>query len=311
VPLRFFGSGFDLGDVLRYKPDVMIDRPTEMTLGGTRISLLPAQSGETDDAMFIHLPADGVLFVGDALMPYFGAPFVEEGSVDGLLAAIDQIDGLAPRVLVHGHDPLTRIFNGTTMLQNLRTQLGWLRAEVLGAMERGTPRAEIIQSNLIPPTLRASPSSVQLAYLVMRDNAIDRLFDERSGYWQSGLVGLDALGDADQGAALVDYLELGEGELVGAARHMEADGRHELAASLLRAARARLPGSDRLRAEQRVVYLKLMEKYQAFDPFKFFIYSGQIDQNIKQMNPLGGTTPASTAASVGRLSANKKIPEMK
>ena len=116
---RFFGEGFSLDDVLAYKPDVAIDQPTEMTIGGTRFSLLPTRGGETDDALLIHMPEHGVLFVGDILMPYFGAPFVEEGSVDGLLAGIDQVNALKPRILLHGHEPLTRIFDSTDMLADL------------------------------------------------------------------------------------------------------------------------------------------------------------------------------------------------
>ena len=83
--------GFRLDDVLGYKPDVTIDRPTELVIGGTRFTLLPTRGGETDDALLMHMPDHGVLFVGDILMPYFGAPFIAEGSVDGLLAAIDQV----------------------------------------------------------------------------------------------------------------------------------------------------------------------------------------------------------------------------
>lgn len=49
------------------------------------------------------------------------------------------------------------------------------------------------------------------------------------------------------------------------------------------AARANLPASDPLRAAQRLVYLKLMEKYQEFNPFKFILYAGQIDQATAQM----------------------------
>ena len=35
----------------------------------------------------------------------------------------------------------------------------------------------------------------------------------------------------------------------------------------------------------RLVYLKLMEKYQEFNPFKFIVYSAQIDQPTAQMSP--------------------------
>src|SRR5215475_1468823 len=38
---RFFGDKFRLDDVLSYHPDVLVDRPTELIIGGTRFELLP------------------------------------------------------------------------------------------------------------------------------------------------------------------------------------------------------------------------------------------------------------------------------
>ena len=60
-----------------------------MKVGGTRIELIPLRGGETDDAMLIHLPDQGVMLVGDFIMPYLGAPFVQEGDLQGLLDAIN------------------------------------------------------------------------------------------------------------------------------------------------------------------------------------------------------------------------------
>jgi glyoxylase-like metal-dependent hydrolase (beta-lactamase superfamily II) len=287
---RFFGQGFRLDDVLAYKPDVAIDRPTELTIGGTRFSLQPTRGGETDDALLIHMPEHGVLFVGDILMPYVGAPFIEEGSVDGLLAGIDHVNGLKPRVLLHGHEPLTRFLDSTDMLADLRVQLGWLRDQVRRLLAQGETRSALHQANLTPPTLEHSGSAVHLAFLVFREHMINRLFDQHSGYWQNGLQGLDTLSDADHGAALVDYLGVGESQVVAAVERMVADGRHELAGSVLRRAQTRLPASDRLRSAQRVVYLKLMEKYQEFDPFKFILYAGQIEQSTAQMDTRAAAT---------------------
>ena len=48
------------------------------------------------------MPAQRVLFVGDVLMPYLGAPFTEEGSVDGLLASIEQIEALRRAIYCMG-----------------------------------------------------------------------------------------------------------------------------------------------------------------------------------------------------------------
>ncbi len=280
----FFGKGFQLADVLSYRPDVAIDRPTELIVGGTRFELLPTRGGETDDALLIHMAQQGVLFVGDILMPYLGAPFVEEGSVDGLLAAIDQVHALEPRHLLHGHEPLTRIFSSTAMLDDLRVQLVWLRDEVVRAVPDGRERSAIHAANLVPPTLERSDSTVHLAYLVLRENMINRLYDENSGYWQNGLQGLDALTDADRGEALVDYLGVSEAQLASAAERMVADGKHELAAAVLRWAQPRLTKSPRLDAVRKLTYLRLMEKYQEFNPFKFILYGGEIDESTTQID---------------------------
>ncbi len=281
---RFFGDKFRLDDVLSYQPDVMVDRPTQLVIGGTRFSLLPTRGGETNDALLVHMPDEGVLFVGDILMPYLGAPFTPEGSVDGLLEAIDQVHTLKPLHLLHGHEPLTRTFSSTAMLDDLRIQLAWLRDEVLRAMKGGAERGVIQQANLVPPTLSSSSSEVHLAYLLVRENMINRLFQQNSGYWQNGLHGLDALTDADYGAALVDYLGLSDKQLAAAAERMIKDGKHELAAAMLRWAQTRSPDSTQLNASRRLAYLKLMEKYQEFNPFKLIVYSGQINQPIAQMN---------------------------
>src|SRR5262249_12960243 len=93
----FFGERFSIDDVLSFKPDFTIDRRTELKIGGTRIELIPVQGGETHDAMLIHLPDQNVMFVGDFIMPYLGAPFVQEGDLQGLLDAIDIVAQKNPR----------------------------------------------------------------------------------------------------------------------------------------------------------------------------------------------------------------------
>src|SRR5438132_644508 len=43
---QFFGEAFSLDDVRSFKPDITIDRRTELQIGGTRIELIPAPGGE-------------------------------------------------------------------------------------------------------------------------------------------------------------------------------------------------------------------------------------------------------------------------
>jgi glyoxylase-like metal-dependent hydrolase (beta-lactamase superfamily II) len=280
---QFFGEAFNMDNVRSFKPDITIDRRTELKIGGTRIELIPVHGGETHDAMFIHLPDQGVMFVGDFIMPYLGAPFVEEGDFQGLLDAIDVVVEKHPRYLLHGHEPLTRNFASVSMLAQLKTDLVWLHEQILTAIRRGDERAAIHQANLIPPGLLGGQPDVYQPYLILREHVIDRLYDQNVGYWQPDLQGLDHLGRADRAELFVDYLGVSEKQLVKTVERLAADGKYELAASLLESAGDRFEGSTSVANAKRLVYLKLMEENQNTDPFKFIIYSGKIGEQTPQM----------------------------
>src|SRR5882757_7518596 len=283
---HFFGERFSLDDVRSFKPDVTIDGHTELKIGGTRIELIPVHGGETHDAMFIHLPGQGVMFVGDFIMPYLGAPFVEEGDFQGLLDAIDVVVEKRSQHLLHGHEPLTRNFASSSMLAQLKTDLVWLREQVLNATRRGDDRAAIHQANLIPPGLLNDQPDVYQPYLILREHVIDRLYDQNVGYWQSDLQGLEHLTRADHAELLIDYLGVSERQLVNAVERLTADGKYELAASLFESAGDRFEHSSSVANAKRLVYLKLMEKHQNTDPFKFIIYSGKIGERTPQITAL-------------------------
>jgi glyoxylase-like metal-dependent hydrolase (beta-lactamase superfamily II) len=280
---QFFGERFSLDNLRSFKPDVTIDRRTELKIGGTRVELIPVQGGETHDAMFVHLPDQGVMFVGDFIMPYLGAPFVEEGDFQGLLDAIDIVVEKHPPHLLHGHEPLTRNFASSSMLAQLKTDLVWLREQVLSATRRGDERGTIHQANLIPPGLLNGQADVYQPYLILREHVIDRLYDQNVGYWQPDLQGLEHLTGADRAELLVDYLGVSERQLVKTVERLADDGKYELAASLLESSGNRFQGSASVANAKRLVYLKLMEKHQNTDPFKFIIYSGRFGEQTPQL----------------------------
>jgi glyoxylase-like metal-dependent hydrolase (beta-lactamase superfamily II) len=279
----FFGERFNIDDVLSFRPDITIDRRTELKIGGTRIELVPVQGGETHDAMLINLPDQGVMFVGDFIMPYLGAPFVREGDLQGLLDAIDVVVQKNPRYLLHGHEPLTRNFASAAMLAQLKIDLAWLRDQVLGAIRRGDERGAIHQANLIPPGLLNDQPDVYQPYLIMREHVIDRLYHDNVGYWLPNLQGLEHLTRADQAELLVDYLGVSESQLVKTVERLTADGRYELAASLLESSGDKFAPSASVVNAKRFVYLKLMEKHQNTDPFKFIIYSAKAGEQTPQI----------------------------
>lgn len=276
----FFGAKFQEQDVRTFKPDVLVDRRTTIAIGGTHVELVPIKGGETQDAMFINLPDLKTTFVGDFIMPYLGAPFVHEGDLPGLYEAIGTLASLHPTHILHGHEPLTRMFNSTAMLEQVRDDLEWLEGRVESAMQLGAVRADIHQANLVPPALLSGAHDTAVPYLVLREHVIDRIFSQHAGYWQADLQGLDHLGRADQADLLLHYLGRSESQILDAARQLVADGKYELAARLLDACRERLGQSKEFAATERTVYLKLMEKNQNDDPFKFILYANKAGMQV-------------------------------
>jgi glyoxylase-like metal-dependent hydrolase (beta-lactamase superfamily II) len=282
---QFFGERFKAEDVVSYKPDVAIDNRTDVNIGGSNFELIPARGGETHDAMLIYLPDEKVMFTGDMIMPYLGAPFAEEGDLQGLLDAIDEVVGRNPEHLLHGHEPLTRVFSSPLILSHLKTDLAWLRDQVLTAIRRGDERAAIHEANLIPPDLLANQPDAYEPYYILREHVIDRIYDQNVGYWEANLQGLAHPGRANRAELLVDYLGLSQAQIVKAADRLNADGKYELAADLIESAEAKFPSSDSLKRVKRFAYLKLMEQNQNTDPFKFIIYSAKIGEQTPQINP--------------------------
>ena len=281
---KFFGERFSPEDVLSYKPDTAINNRTDLTIGGSKFELIPARGGETHDAMLIYLPEEKVMFMGDVIMPYLGAPFIEEGDLQGLFDAIDVVVSRDPQYLLHGHEPLTRVFSSPVILSHLKTDLAWLRDQVLTAIRHGDERAAIHEANLIPPDLLANQPDAYQPYYILREHVIDRIYDQNVGYWEANLHGLAHPGRTDRAELLFDYLGLSEAQIVKAADRLDADGKYAMAADLLESAETKFPNSDSVKRAKRFVYLKLMEKNQNTDPFKFIIYSGQIGEQTPQIN---------------------------
>jgi hypothetical protein len=173
------------------------------------------------------------------------------------------------------------------MLAQLKADLFWLREEVLAAIRRGDENAAIHQANLIPPELLTGHPDVHLPYLLMREHVIDRLYDQNVGYWQADLQGISHLSRADRAEILVDYLGLSAMQLARALQHMVADGKYELAASLLESSGDNFAQSESGAKFKRLIYLKLMEQYQNTDPFKFILYSAKAGEQTPQMGAGG------------------------
>src|SRR5215469_2573772 len=166
---------------LELRPTRLIDKPESLTIGGTPFRLYPAHGGETADALLIELPDSGVVFVGDVFMPYLGAPFNAEGSVEGLLKAITLLRSLHPKLLIHGHTPLTENFT-VQALEPLEIGVRSIYRDTLSSIHDGAPLSEALWRNLVPAELEPYPDVVP-AFLLMREGAIKRLYSQLTGYW--------------------------------------------------------------------------------------------------------------------------------
>jgi hypothetical protein len=204
--------------------DQLIADETKMSIGETDFVLYPAAGGETSDALMVYLPASGVLFTGDVMMLYLGAPFFAEGSPGGLLDTLRLIAEIGPRVLVHGHTTLTEQFT-VDAVPGLLAALTELRDQSLAGIGRGLTLTELLKANILPEVLREYPAAVG-PYLITRDHFVQRLHRQHTGYWQPDGQGLEPI-DAAHRAAALDLL---------------ADGQPEHFASTARA--IRLPGGD-------------------------------------------------------------------
>jgi glyoxylase-like metal-dependent hydrolase (beta-lactamase superfamily II) len=270
VPFRYF---FGAGGQRRYTvvPDRLVGAREALTVGGVEFVLYPVHGGETEDALMIHLPGSGVLFVGDVFMPYFGAPFLPEGSPEEFFDTLSLIRSLRPRLLIHGHPPLTELFTVQT-LPGFESTLRELHGRTLQAIGEGRTLAEILQQNILPRTLRTQPDLV-LQYLLVRDNFIKRVYHRRSGYWKPDGEGMEVVAPNEWAAALNVLVGEREGAFVRSVRTLLDQGDYAVALKLADLARITYPGSDALAGLRRQALDGLRARNQQLNPFKFIIYS--------------------------------------
>jgi glyoxylase-like metal-dependent hydrolase (beta-lactamase superfamily II) len=269
VPFHFFFGAGAVGP-WQLEPNRRVTARETLTVGETRFVLEPTRGGETDDALMVQLPDAGLLFVGDAFMPYFGAPFLAEGSVDGLLDTIAQVRALAPERLIHGHAPLTQNFT-IEILPALGEALERTRDRALDGLRHARTLSDTLGEAILPESLARHPDAV-MPFLLMRDNLIARLYQQRTGYWKSDGEGLEVFGRAEQAAAF-DLVARGRADaFADAADSLNARGDYGMALRVAELGLTAHPSSAALASEKQRALDGLTARYQ-LNPFKFLIYS--------------------------------------
>jgi len=280
----FFGNGTMKLDA---RPDRLISAPETLSEGGLDLVLTPARSGETADALFVQDRKHDILFVGDAFMPYVGAPFVSEGSPEGYLGAISMVLDLQPRRLIHGHTPLTMIFTIEAM-PGLKEAMNALYARSLAAARAARPLADVLHDNFLPDSLRDTPAAVQ-PYLITRDTFVQRVYTEHAGYWQSNGEGIDIFTRAEWAGAL-DILGGGtDTAFARAADRLESRGDAGMALQIAELGLTRYPASTALQKSRRRALRTLREIYSQMNPFRFIVYSEWAGRGLDPVEPADDT----------------------
>jgi glyoxylase-like metal-dependent hydrolase (beta-lactamase superfamily II) len=252
-------------------PNRLVGARETLTVGGTELVLHHVRGGETEDALLVHLPGSGVLFVGDAFMPYFGAPFLPEGSPEGFFEMVAVIRSIGPRLLIHGHPPLTENFT-MEALPGLDAALQELYQRTLGGISEGRTLVEILHQNVLPVSLREQPSAA-LPYLIMRDNFVKRVYHQRSGYWKPDGEGIEVLAPKEWAAALNLLAGERESAFVRSVQALLRQGDDALALKLADLGVVSYPASEALPGLRRQALDRLRARHQNLNPFKFIIYS--------------------------------------
>ena len=228
-------------------PDITYRDSKTFTLGGREIQLFHAL-GETNDATLVWLPQDQVVFIGDLNNANLGSPVMPEGYPEGLMAAVELIEGLAPKTLVPGHGRIQE----TTLesLQALSTVTANLMAQVRQSVGNGNDLEATLAAVTMPAEFRKDPL-LAATFQACREPYINRLFKNYTGYYGSNPVQFRPA-PARERSALLAELAGGNARLLATAARLSSEGKYQLALELLDIVTTNEPGNRdaRLAREQ-------------------------------------------------------------
>ncbi len=135
-------------------PDHPVTDTDTLRLGGRTIVINHPGPAHTPGDLTVWLPQDRVLFAGDLLIED-GVTMLVDGQSPALLAALDGIDALHPRVVVPGHGAIP--LDPAALVQRTREYVTALRADMRKAVEQGTPMTRALAA--LPPADQTRPVS--------------------------------------------------------------------------------------------------------------------------------------------------------
>jgi glyoxylase-like metal-dependent hydrolase (beta-lactamase superfamily II) len=260
----------------KHRFDVAVDRAVAkketLTVGGVELVLHPVQGGETNDALVVELPKSGVVFAGDVLMPYVGAPFFNEGSPQGLIDAYAYLRALKPKIVVQGHTAMTYRFTPESF-EGMEAALRETQAATLAAVATGRPLDAVLADAVLPGALKQHPSAV-IPFVATREHFITRVYQRQTGYWAPGAE-LEPVAP-DAWAAVLDLVaDESDAALARTAKRLNGQGDYALALKVATLGLSRHPDSAGLSDARATALDGLRLMHEQTDPFRFFIYSEQ------------------------------------
>ena len=135
----FFGERFSIDDVLSFKPDLTIDRRTQLKSGEHASSSFPCREEKLTTQCWSTCRISALCSSVISLCLIWAHRSSRRATCKGCSIRSNR-GAKEPPYLLHGHEPLTRNFASAAMLAQLKTDLSWLRDQVLGAMRRGDQR---------------------------------------------------------------------------------------------------------------------------------------------------------------------------
>ncbi|MCX5233323.1 MBL fold metallo-hydrolase [Streptomyces sp. NBC_00233] len=259
-------------------PDRLVESRESLTIGGVEFVLIPIAGGETEDGLVIHVPSRDVVFTGDMCMPYLGSPTLAEGSAQGLFEAMQTVMDLRPRQLIHGHTSLTENYT-IEAFPGLLASLRDLEQAIATGITDGLTLVEILQLNHLPDALRDHPAAV-MPYLVTRDNFVQRLHRQRTGYWHPRGEGIERFTSAELAVAL-DLLGGESGAAFSAAgKELARRGEHALALRVVNLGLLRHSDAPELDDLRQSLLETMVARNQMLNPFKFMHYAALANLNL-------------------------------
>lgn len=238
------------------RPDEIYDDTRSLTVGNVRLDLTHGR-GETDDATFVWIAHRKILVSGDFVIwvfPNAGNPRKVQRYAADWAAALRQMRGLEPEVLIPGHGPaVSGAARVTQMLEDGAGVLESLVTQTLALMNKGCPLDEILHSVRAPQALLAKP------YLLPKyddpEFVVRGIWHLYAGWFSGNPASLKPAPEAEL-AGEIAALAGGAEVLAKRAQALAENGQPKLAVHLIEFAAAASPDAREIQQVRASIYAR-------------------------------------------------------